>query len=102
MKVDATNAENLANNDNRFPDYGLKLRMLTDSVIRTFDAHGFPFTRPNGATLEQIKKSPGNTKLVDLLSSSLPICDMDAVQNGKHLKDPEDETGDDPIVRWAG
>lgn len=90
-----------AQNANHLEEYKLDLKSLTTSAIKTFDENGFPFTNQNGATIDHLKSEPTDLKLADLLYISLPVCDMDAVLDGKHLKDPNDKTGDNPIVRWG-
>ena len=82
--------------------YKLKLPDIVASILKTFAANGFPFTNQNGATINQLKAHPLDTKQADLMFFSLPVCDIDGVLGpGKHLVPPNDASGDDPIVRWG-
>lgn len=86
-------------NANNLDEYGLNLVDMTISALRTFDENGFPFRNQNGATITSLRDDPTDISLATLLHISLPLCDIDAILDGKKLtKGKYDEN---PIVRYG-
>jgi hypothetical protein len=92
------------NNANNLETYSLDLTSILASVQKTSDLNGgkFPFTNQNGATIKTLVDDTANLTSSNLVYFSLPICDIDAILGpNKHLNDPDDQSKDDPIIRWG-
>lgn len=91
-------------NKDQLAQYNWDLDSILTSVQKTLAINDtYPFTNQNGAAIDTLKGNVGNFGDKSTLAFwSLPLCDIDSILgSGRHLNPAEDESGDDPIIRWG-
>ena len=73
-------------NADRLQEYGLSLEIIAKSAERLQRGYGFQTAQTSQQTIDAILEDPGSITIDKAVSFNLPVCDLEAILDGKSIE----------------